>query len=45
MATRFYTDEGNFDIVGINMPIFFIQDAIQFPDMVGSDSKDTCLAC
>lgn len=34
MATRFYTDEGNFDIVGINLPIFFIQDAMQFPDMV-----------
>lgn len=34
MATRFYTDAGNFDIVGINMPIFFIQDAMQFPDMV-----------
>ncbi|KAM3514798.1 hypothetical protein MY11210_001522 [Beauveria gryllotalpidicola] len=33
-ATRFYTDEGNFDIVGNNAPIFFIQDAIQFPDLV-----------
>ncbi|KAH8713325.1 Catalase-3 [Beauveria bassiana] len=33
-ATRFYTDEGNFDIVGNNAPVFFIQDAIQFPDLV-----------
>jgi catalase len=33
-ATRFYTDEGNFDIVGNNMPVFFIQDAIKFPDFV-----------
>ncbi|KAK4157136.1 catalase A2 [Chaetomidium leptoderma] len=33
-ATRFYTDEGNFDIVGNNIPVFFIQDAIQFPDLV-----------
>ncbi|OAA54933.1 catalase [Cordyceps fumosorosea ARSEF 2679] len=35
-ATRFYTDEGNFDIVGNNAPVFFIQDAIQFPDLVHS---------
>jgi catalase len=33
-ATKFYTDEGNFDIVGNNMPVFFIQDAIKFPDLV-----------
>ncbi|KAK2760020.1 hypothetical protein FQN54_002756 [Arachnomyces sp. PD_36] len=33
-ATRFYTDEGNFDIVGNNIPIFFIQDAILFPDLI-----------
>jgi catalase len=33
-ATRFYTDEGNFDIVGNNVPVFFIQDAIQFPDLI-----------
>ncbi|KAI9786582.1 MAG: hypothetical protein M1839_006131 [Geoglossum umbratile] len=35
-ATRFYTDEGNFDIVGNNIPVFFIQDAIKFPDLVHS---------
>ncbi|CAI6334993.1 unnamed protein product [Periconia digitata] len=33
-ATRFYTDEGNFDIVGNNIPVFFIQDAIKFPDLI-----------
>ncbi|OJD12466.1 catalase B [Emergomyces pasteurianus Ep9510] len=33
-ATRFYTDEGIFDIVGNNIPVFFIQDAIQFPDLI-----------
>ncbi|KAK1975807.1 catalase [Colletotrichum cereale] len=33
-ATRFFTDQGNFDIVGNNIPVFFIQDAIQFPDLV-----------
>ena len=33
-ATRFYTDEGNFDIVGNNIPVFFIQDAMKFPDLV-----------
>ena len=33
-ATKFYTDEGNFDLVGNNMPIFFIQDGIKFPDVV-----------
>jgi catalase len=33
-ATKFYTEEGNFDLVGNNMPVFFIQDAIKFPDLV-----------
>jgi catalase len=33
-ATKFYTYEGNFDLVGNNMPIFFIQDGIKFPDLV-----------
>ncbi|WRH15932.1 catalase (plasmid) [Pantoea sp. JZ2] len=33
-ATKFYTKEGNFDLVGNNTPIFFIQDAIKFPDFV-----------
>ncbi len=33
-AVKFYTDEGNYDLVGNNMPVFFIQDAIKFPDLV-----------
>jgi catalase len=33
-ATKFYTQEGNFDLVGNNMPVFFIQDAIKFPDLI-----------
>lgn len=33
-AIKFYTDEGNFDLVGNNIPVFFIQDAIKFPDFV-----------
>ncbi|MEY2468969.1 MAG: catalase [Actinomycetota bacterium] len=33
-ATKFYTDEGNFDLVGNNIPVFFIQDGLKFPDFV-----------
>lgn len=33
-AVKFYTEEGNYDLVGNNMPIFFIQDGIKFPDLV-----------
>ncbi len=33
-AVKFYTEEGNFDIVGNNIPVFFIQDAIKFPDLI-----------
>ncbi len=33
-ATKFYTEEGNWDLVGNNIPVFFIQDAIKFPDLV-----------
>jgi len=33
-AVRFYTQEGNFDLVGNNMPVFFIQDATKFPDLI-----------
>ena len=33
-ATKFYTSEGVFDLVGNNMPVFFIQDSIKFPDFV-----------
>src|SRR6187455_59570 len=33
-AVKFYTDAGNFDLVGNNIPVFFIQDAVKFPDLV-----------
>ena len=33
-AIKFYTDQGNWDLVANNMPVFFIQDAIKFPDLV-----------
>lgn len=33
-AVKFYTQEGNFDLVGNNMPVFFIQDALKFPDLI-----------
>ncbi len=33
-AVTFYTDEGNWDLVGNNIPVFFIQDAMKFPDLV-----------
>ena len=33
-AVKFYTDEGTFDLVGNNMPVFFIQDGIKFPDVI-----------
>ena len=35
-ATKFYTREGNWDLVGNNIPVFFIQDAMKFPDLVHS---------
>ena len=35
-AVKFYTDQGNWDLVGNNLPVFFIRDAMKFPDMVHS---------
>ncbi len=39
-AVKFYTDEGNWDLVGNNIPVFFIQDAIKFPDLVHSVKQE-----
>lgn len=39
-AVKFYTDEGNWDLVGNNIPVFFIQDAMKFPDLVHSVKKE-----
>ena len=33
-AVKFYTSQGNWDLVGNNIPVFFIQDAMKFPDLV-----------
>jgi catalase len=38
-AVKFYTEEGNWDIVGNDIPVFFIQDAIKFPDVIHAGSK------
>jgi len=39
-AVKFYTDQGNWDLVGNNLPVFFIRDAMKFPDMVHSLKPD-----
>ncbi len=39
-ATKFYTDDGNWDLVGNNLPVFFIRDAIKFPDVIHSLKPD-----
>ena len=39
-AVKFYTDEGNWDLVGNNIPVFFIQDAMKFPDLVHSVKQE-----
>lgn len=39
-AVKFYTQQGNFDLVGNNIPVFFIQDAMKFPDLVHAAKQD-----
>ncbi|RAX58424.1 catalase [Helicobacter monodelphidis] len=39
-ALKFYTNEGNWDIVGNNTPVFFIRDAIKFPDFIHTQKRD-----
>ncbi|HEX4199674.1 MAG TPA: catalase [Caulobacteraceae bacterium] len=39
-AVKFYTAQGNFDLVGNNIPVFFIQDAIKFPDLIHAAKQD-----
>lgn len=39
-AVKFYTDDGNWDLVGNNLPVFFIRDAIKFPDVIHSLKPD-----
>ncbi|TFW31080.1 catalase [Duganella callida] len=39
-AVRFYTEEGNWDLVGNNTPVFFIKDGIKFPDFIHTQKRD-----
>ena len=39
-AVKFYTGEGNWDLVGNNIPVFFIQDAIKFPDLIHAAKQE-----
>ena len=39
-SMRFYTEDGNYDLVGNNTPVFFIRDAIKFPDFIHSQKRD-----
>jgi len=39
-ALKFYTEEGNWDLVGNNTPVFFIRDAIKFPDFIHTQKRD-----
>jgi catalase len=39
-AVKFYTEEGNWDLVGNNIPVFFIQDAVKFPDVVHAAKQE-----
>lgn len=39
-AVKFYTDQGNWDLVGNNIPVFFIQDAMKFPDLIHAAKRE-----
>ncbi|WP_340006808.1 catalase KatA [Paenibacillus sp. FSL K6-0276] len=39
-AVKFYTEEGNYDLVGNNTPVFFVRDAIKFPDFIHTQKRD-----
>jgi catalase len=38
-SVKFYTEEGNFDMVGNNTPVFFIKDPMKFPDLIHSQKR------
>jgi catalase len=44
-ALKFYTEEGNWDMVGNNTPVFFIRDAIKFPDFIHTQKRDPQTNC
>jgi len=39
-AVKFYTEEGNWDMVGNNTPVFFVRDALKFPDFIHTQKRD-----
>jgi hypothetical protein len=39
-AMRFYTEDGNYDIVGNNTPVFFLRDGMKFPDFIHSQKRE-----
>ena len=39
-ALKFYTEDGNYDLVGNNTPVFFIKDAVKFPDFIHTQKRD-----
>ena len=44
-ALKFYTEEGNYDMVGNNTPVFFIRDPIKFPDFIHTQKRDPQTNC
>jgi catalase len=44
-AVKFYTPQGNYDLVGNNIPVFFIQDAMKFPDLILPSSRSRTTRC
>lgn len=44
-AVKFYTEEGNWDMVGNNTPIFFIRDPLKFPDLIHTQKRDPATNC
>ncbi len=44
-AVKFYTSEGNWDLVGNNTPIFFINDPFQFPSLIHSQKRHPATHC
>jgi catalase len=44
-SIKFYTEEGNWDVVGNNTPVFFIRDPLKFPDFIHTQKRDPTPTC
>jgi len=44
-ALKFYTEDGNYDLVGNNTPVFFLRDALKFPDFIHTQKRDPQTNC